>query len=1164
MPQLYKNLMLIDNKNQNNPKNPKNLYDFFIKYIQEGNFDIVSGFFSVSMLADSAEKFDKINKFRMILANLTEGEKTNKAQVDLLSDKPTLLGNFQLAANSKKAIEFLEQNEVEFRRYEKFCHAKAYIYEHPTQSNQSFFSVGSSNYTHAGLKDTPVSNIELNVAKIGEDEDFRDLKVWFQRMWNEADTEIVIENQTKKNYKAYVIEQIKKLFYAYSPEEIYYKILFELFAKDLNNSDTKWIEKQLTHLKETAIWSKLFDFQQKGVLSLIRMLQNYGGAILADAVGLGKTWQALAVMKYYELEGYKTILLCPKKLENNWEKYRNGNGSIFETDDFRYIVRYHTDLQDQRLASKEPLKTLEKYFQNNNKLLLVIDESHNLRNDASNRYKFLVEQLLQKQKPYADLKVLLLSATPINTKITDLRNQFKLLVKGENDGFKDNLFVNNLQDLFKRVQTQFNEWETQNKLHNVPLKDFFTNIEQDFYKLNDALVVARTRKMIEKNLQTDLKFPVKEKPVNIYHLPKEFGELATPEQIIAALEQLHFWGYQPAKYVKTKEEWENTSKDATENEYLRQGFLARMMFFLLMKRLESSWFSFQSTLHNILKHHENALAKVIEFRENRNGKNTQTTIPYVDLIPEEQAQLHESMEADSENAQKLNEKIEAYTLGKNKEKAIKLSDIRDIGKFEKDLRAEVKKLIFIAQQVKHYADNIEKNKQKDDKLQVLIDTIQNRRNLIYQIPTKKVLIFTAFKDTAKYLFEALKKQLPNQNIAYITGDEYSAKIRNEQRSFKNFETILEYFAPYTKLFKEKEWQTLYDKHRNKEMITDFEVWKTFVSQHDTTIKEQLENPIDILIATDCISEGQNLQDCDCVINYDIHWNPVRLIQRFGRIDRIGSPNASVSVVNFWVGENFENAMNLKNRVEKRMAIMALVGTETIDNLTEKVEEMLKESPLVSQQEEKMLRQMQTSWDDIEAGGQALSLADFSMEIFRQDLLAYLMEHKGVLENMPNHVFSGFVLDKKENLINQNSTPNLINQIPTKNLVDVTETNVIALLKHKETKDLRLVLTNDKGKGVFLNNFFVLQFLSTHKKLVRDNETLKKVEDNHEVFINQLAEMLTNYLNQQTTVETKADLKKAAKAGFGAAMFAGKKENAANNYFNPENFEVVVWETVVVK
>jgi ERCC4-related helicase len=875
------------------------------------------------------------------------------------------------------------------------------------------------------------------------------------------------------------------------------------------------------------------------------MLQTYNGAILADAVGLGKTWQALAVMKHYELEGYKTILLCPKKLENNWEKYRNGNGSIFEADDFRYIVRYHTDLQDERLASKEPFKTLEKYFQNNNKLLLVIDESHNLRNDASNRYKFLVEQLLQKQKPHADLKVLLLSATPINTKITDLRNQFKLLVKGENDGFKENLHINNLQDLFKRVQTQFNEWEVKNRLHNISLKEFFTNIEQDFYKLNDALVVARTRKMIEKTLQTDLKFPIKAKPVNIYHLPKEFGELETPEKIISALEQLHFWGYQPAKYVKTKDEWEKASKDATENEYLRQGFLARMMFFLLMKRLESSWFSFQSTLNNILKHHENALEKVIAFRENRSSKNVQQDFDFSTLSTEEQAQLSESAETDSENAQKINEEIEKYSLGKKK--PILLSDIRDIGKFENDLRSEVKKLSFIAQQVKKYAENIEKNKQKDDKLSALMNSINEKRT---NHTNKKVLIFTAFKDTAKYLFEALQKQLPNENIAYITGDEYSAKIKNEKRSFRSFETILEYFAPYTKLFKEKEWQNLYDKHNNKEIITDFEVWKTFVCKYDTTVKEQLENPIDILIATDCISEGQNLQDCDCVINYDIHWNPVRLIQRFGRIDRIGSPNATVSVVNFWVGENFENALNLKNRVEKRMAIMALVGTEIPDNLTEQLEKLMAENPLVSQQEEKMLRQMQISWDDIESGGQTLSLADFSMEIFRQELLAYLMEHKGVLESMPNHIFSGFAL-AKEQLLN------------SRNLEDLSEINVIALLKHKETKDLRLVLTNDKGKGIFVNNFFVLQFLSAYKKLVRDNETLKKVEDNDEVFINALAEMLKKYLSLQTQVETKADFKNAAKNGFGASMFAGKQENAANNYFKDENFEVVVWETVNV-
>jgi superfamily II DNA or RNA helicase len=1142
--------MLIDNKNQNNPKNSKTLYDFFVKYIQEGNFDVVSGYFSVPMLADSFDKFKKIAKFRMILGELSEAAKKDNAEVDLLENKPSIIGTFQLASNAKKAVQFLQQSHVELKTYEdKFCHAKAYLYENSTEPNQSFFSVGSSNYTHAGLKNTPNSNIELNVAKTGEDEDFEGLKTWFNLIWKEAKTDITTEDKKKKNYKEYVIEQVKKLFYAYTPEEIYHKILFELFYDDIKNTASKDTEKQLTHLKETAIWKKLFDFQQKGVLSLIRMLQNYGGAILADAVGLGKTWQALAVMKYYEMEGYNVILLCPKKLEQNWTKYLFKRKSIFETDKFLYTVCYHTDLQDRRLEREAGL-TLENHFQNNNKLLFVIDESHNLRNDASRRYQFLVNELLKKdkQKPNAALKVLLLSATPINTKITDLRNQFKLLVKGENDGFKENLHINSLEKVFKDVQEQFNKWEVQNKSNNIPLKDFFSSIEQDFYKLNDALVVARTRKMIEKTLQKDLQFPVKAKPVNIYHLPKEFGELETPEQIISALEDLHFWGYQPAKYVKTKAEWEKDSKDATENEALRQGFLARMMFFLLMKRLESSWVSFQSTLNNMLKHHENALAKVIAFRENRANKNVQQNIYAEDLTPEVQAQLDESAETDSENAQKISQEIEKYSLGKNKEKAIKLSDMRYIGRFEEDLQAEVKKLRLIAKQVQKYAENIEKNKQKDDKLAALVQAINEKRA---NAANKKVLIFTAFKDTANYLFEALQKQLPNENIAYIAGDEHRAMIKNEKRSFKTFETILEYFAPYTKLFKEKEWQNLYDTHNKKEVIADFEAWKTFVSQHEKGIKEQLENPIDLLIATDCISEGQNLQDCDCVINYDIHWNPVRIIQRFGRIDRIGSPNATVSVVNFWVGENFENAMNLKNRVEKRMAMMALVGTEIIDNLTEKLEQLMAENPLVSQQEEKMLKQMQISWDDIEAGGQTLSLADFSMEIFRQELLAYLIENKDRLQKMPNHVFSGFGLEKEQLL-------------GSKNLADLTPTNVVALLKHKETKDLRLVLANEEGKGIFVNNFFALQFLSAYKKAVRDNKTLARIENNEQDFIQSLADMLKKYLSLQTQIEIKADLKKAAKGGLGASLFVGKQENAANSYFEADKFELIVWETVKVE
>ncbi len=1157
--------MLIDNRKSldKDEKQPANLYKFFEGNMSEGSFDLVSGYFSIAMLADFLEKYPDITKFRMILGNLTKGENTEKAKINLLADEPDIEGTFSLSLNAQKAVQFLRKENVFIRTYQdRFCHAKAYIYENKKKSNDSFFSIGSSNFTHAGLRDNPQSNIELNYARTGEDADFGQIKKWFEQIWKECKEKVKSKDDGEEiTFREDLIRLIEKIYQEYKPIEIYYKILFELFYEQVQAESIEFNQKKLVHLKESLIWNRLFTFQKQGVLNLISMLQNYGGAILADAVGLGKTWQALAVIKFFELEGYKTVLLCPKKLSYNWQRYQGGNGSLFEADDLRYVVHFHTDLQEDtekgtNRLEKDDFKTLKRYFQNNPKILFVIDESHNLRNDQSSRYQFLVEKLLSEEHSYnKEVKTLLLSATPINTKLTDIRNQFKLLVRGNDRGFEpfEQLKINSLEDLFRNVQGTFNKWQKENDEPKV--SDFIQEVPQGFFRLTDALVVARTRKMIEKQIldtqtlseeeikiQASLSFPKKQSPINCYHLPSKFGELDSANKIINALEGLHFWAYQPAKYQNIN--WEK--KKVTENESQRQGFLARMMFFLLIKRLESSWHSFHSTLSNILKHHQNALDKVNQFIENRSLKISLSTVP----SPNEDE--IEGMADENAESKAFSELIEAYTLGK---KELPLSSIDKIEAFQKDLQAEVKRLENIAANLAIYKKELEEGKAKDEKLLELITQIKAKRK---QGNNPKVLIFTVFKDTAIYLYEALEKEFPNEGIAYVAGSESKSTYGYVGAKF---EPILEQFAPYTKLFKEGDWfdddflkyytqnQAAHNlSNAEKEAIhkkVTFEEWTAYLKTQQTQrYQEKISKSINILIATDCLAEGQNLQDCDCVVNYDIHWNPVRLIQRFGRIDRIGSPNKSIKGINFWIGQDYEDALNLKNRVEKRMAIMALAGTETMDELTPEMKKLMEDNPLVSKQEQSMLDKMHTTWEDIEVSNQTLSLADFSLQIFRDELLEYISRNKGILENMPNGVFSGFKLPQ-----------NLFVQVGN----TFKDKNLIALLKHKKEKEHHLLFTNQEGENIFINHYFVLQFLREHKNEARHiNNAIDKGEKDA---LQSYAQMLKNNLNAVSEHQDKKDLKAAAKQGLSAMKMLGKQEDASKKYFQMENFELVVWEAI---
>ncbi|MCB0541299.1 MAG: DEAD/DEAH box helicase family protein, partial [Bacteroidetes bacterium] len=511
----------IDNENKN-----YKVHEWIAKYTETGKLNIVTGYFTIGALAYlSKTTNEKIEHFKFVLGDIVNVDEVKDRALDLMNENISVEAALKLSQLAKEAVEFLKQNNVEAKTLEpNFCHAKAYLHSAKNDDRLNYFISGSSNLTEAGIGLKTTNNVELNIAETGNNNQYKELVSWFENLWVRPQAhkdKTIIHNdgtKTKVDFKEYLIHEIEKIFIKYTPREIYFKILFELFGSQLieqeNDPD---FSRQVGRLENSVIYNALYDFQKKGVLSLIRMLQKYNGAILADAVGLGKTWSALAVMKFFQLQGREVILLCPKKLQNNWTRFRKHQNSKFEKDQFDYFVRFHTDLKTE-LMDKEHYRNerADTFFINDKPKLFVIDESHNLRNDKSNRFKFFVEEILKKNE---DAKVLMLSATPINNSLNDIRNQFKLIVKGSSGGFYETLGIKNIDYAFRTAQRAFNEWRNQD---NPKISEFIKDLPDNFFKLTDALTVARTRAMINGH-ESELIFPTKEKPDNLFVTPNELG-----------------------------------------------------------------------------------------------------------------------------------------------------------------------------------------------------------------------------------------------------------------------------------------------------------------------------------------------------------------------------------------------------------------------------------------------------------------------------------------------------------------------------------------------------------------------------------------------------------------------------------------------------------------
>ena len=1132
--------MILDNKNEN-----LKVYEWLREYTESGKMDIVTGYFTVGAIAYlSSQINNKIENFRMILGDIVNIDVIQDRSIDLLNENITIEAALKLSAVAKEAVEFLKQDKVAAKTFEpNFCHAKLYLFNPVKDDRHSYFVSGSSNLTEAGIGLKETNNVELNIAETGNNNQYQELSNWFRDLWKSKEahkSKTIIDQTGKKHitpFKEYLIESIEQIFIQYTPKQLYYKVLFELFGNQiLSDQDNPEFNRQVGRLENTVIYNALYDFQQKAVLSLIKMLQKYDGAILADAVGLGKTWTAIAVMKFFQLQGREIIVVCPKKLQYNWNRYARHQNSKFEKDDLEFFIRFHTDLIDGRM-NKETyrLERADTLFINDKPKLFVIDESHNLRNGKSNRYQFLVEEILKKND---DIKVLMLSATPINNTLHDIRNQFKLIKKGFRNGFYESLSIRNIDHLFGRAQKAFKKWRDDD---TPKIADFIKMLPAGFFRLTDSLTVARTRQMIEKQT-TKLHFPKKQKPKNIFVTPKQIGNFESFEELFDHFPPM-LSAYLPSFYIEQAKD-----VDRFHDERQRDRFLVKMLYILLVKRLESSWFSFYSTIKKILHHHQNALDKIMAYLEKEQDHDFA-------------GDLESDIIEDDEFEDIADDLIDNMSLGKKRK--VLLSDIDKAGNidhYKKDLKKDIEALESLVNNLEKFDRSIKLEvagnrnyKSKDEKLQSLIEEIKAKRASGYNNDNQKIVIFTVYKDTAFYLFNQLKQRGFTQ-MAVVSGD--VSKTDSSMQETKLFEPILERFAPFTKLFNEKEWR--FDpSEKNLSKCEQYKQWIEWVADNDKKVHDKIKNHIDILIATDVLSEGQNLQDCDMVINYDIHWNPVRIIQRFGRIDRLGSPNKEIFGINYWPSDNINSYLNLKGRIEERMTMMKLAGSEVHLEFSDSFKEMASDDDFEDKLNKKMLMQMQTSWDDIEENDAGLGFDNLSLQDFRQELLEELQRDEKYYKNMPKAVYTGF---KAQNNI-------------------CPESGIIALLGYpsRQPKTLNheyqiydLIYINKNGNQVLLNQKDILDALSGHKEQSRF--VPEKIERGEEAAIKELVISMKKWLDSQSSeeeIQKDGSIKKRAgsetknilaklKTGDSLAIKRVKENKSVTDKYKLQNFDLITW------
>lgn len=915
---------------------------------EKSNLSFVSAYFTINAYEALKNNLDQVERLRFLFGEprfiQTVNDPTDKKEFRITENGLTLSNQLLQRRIARECSEWIN-NKVDIHsiREANLLHGKMY---HIDNAGVERAICGSSNFTVNGLGlGQTGNNIELNLV-VDSDRDRKDLKTWFNEIWR--------DNELTKDVKNEVLSYLAQLYSDNSPEFIYFKTLYHIFARFLDEQEKGGLSDIQKQVVDTDIWKALFEFQKDGVKGAINKIQNYNGCVLADSVGLGKTFEALAVIKYYELRNERVLVLCPKKLKENWTVYQAQNNSDlnpFLRDKFNYTVLCHTDLsRDAGYSDAINIANLNW----GNFDLVVIDEAHNFRNDTPSRYEN--GQLIRKSR-YSKLmqdviqtgvntKVLMLSATPVNNDLKDLRNLIYFITAGDDQRLLDTLGIQSIKETLRAAQVSFNVWAKKSKERKTG--ELLDNLSSAFFKLLDGLTIARSRRHVQRFYKDNIAelggFPDRKKPLSVYPDIDINGEFMSYDKLNEEIENYQLSLFNPSKYVKNEfRHIYEQQKVKQFTQFKRENFLIGMMKVNFLKRLESSIHSFDLTLERTVKKMDDLKEKIGRF------KQFQFENPDLDF---ENLQV---VDEDDEDLQ------EAFEVSKARFKMVHL----DLDRWLKDLKKDRDQLHLL--ELSSSEITAERDAKLAELMKIIKKKVDNPSVDKHGNANKKVLVFTAFADTANYLYDGLKdwvREELNIHIALVTGAAGGCKTTFGRSDFNQ---ILINFAPISK-----------QRSKMKSMPQ--------------------EGEIDLVIATDCISEGQNLQDCDYLVNYDIHWNPVRVIQRFGRIDRIGSLHTQIQLVNFWPTQDLDKYIALKSRVEARMALVDLAATAD-DNLlnTEEIEDLIKED---LKYRDRQLKRLREEVLDLEDFNETVALTDFTLDDFRAELSRYIEANRKLLQEAP--------------------------------------------------------------------------------------------------------------------------------------------------------------------
>lgn len=991
-------MKLIDNVNNR-------LGDDLKASIKKGSkLSIAASSFSIYAYEALKKELEKVEELRFVFSSPTFMEENFKKDVPkffiphLYKEAELCGGEFELRlknqlnqrAIARECSKWVKEKVV--FKSNKHHHLPLHGIIHVKNSNQedlNYLNVNSFTTSDLGITHKKGFPTLIQKTEFPDSQAYLD---WFNQIWeNEED----LKDVTQK-----VQDYFESAYKENSPEFIYFITLYNIFNDFLEDISLDTLPNDQIGFKDSVVWSKLYNFQRDAVIGAINKLEKYKGCILADSVGLGKTFSALGIIKYYEMRNKDVLVLCPKKLEANWNTYRhNDKNNILAGDRFRYDVLFHTDMSRERGMSNG--RNLENVNWGNYGLV-VIDESHNFRNnnpfsDRENRYQKLLRKVV---KDGIETKVLMLSATPVNNRFNDLKNQLALAYEGEPEQIDSKLETKSgIDQIFRKAQQAFNVWSKYETAERTTEK-LLDMLDFDFFEILDSLTIARSRKHITTYYDTTAigKFPQRNKPQSIQVPLTENGGI-TYQEIAERLTLLNLSVYTPLNYILPSKvqayadlyDKEVRSGSGKLTQLDRENSLRILMRINLLKRLESSVDSFRITLEGIISQIENAVKTI--------DKGDAKDYEGIHKFLNDENYDFESNWADEE--QVIGKKIKVH-----------IADM-DTTRWREDLSEDLTVLHDIWSSILYVQG------EKDNKLQQLIKLLDHKITQPFNSGNKKAIIFTAFADTANYLYDNVQgylKQTYGIHTSLITG---SRKISNAKSIPSDLNALLTCFSP--------------------------------LSKDKAQLYPRLNESIDLLIATDCISEGQNLQDCDYLINYDIHWNPVRIIQRFGRVDRIGSKNDSITLVNFWPDVTLDAYINLKQRVESRMLIsnMASTGDDNILNTEEKDLEYRKIQ----------LQKLQDEVIDLEDLREGVSITDLGLNDFRVDLTNYIKTY-GELAHIPEGLHA--VVQATETLqtgvifvlknVNSSININKLNRLHPYYLVYIKENGEL-LLNHVESKKI---------------------------------------------------------------------------------------------------------------